>query len=120
MNFSKWLLSQGLMKLEHADLAVDNANAMATLVCVLSKADIGSMCVAGQFNHRFIIACLHGVASKNLFIMDQQTADKKYYFQMLPVTTQLKLLQLFMCFCFYNCLRLVFDCDNGPACTYLS
>ena len=80
-----------MLELGHVDLTVDNKNAMAMLVCMLSKADFKSMHMLRKSSCGFIVARLHGAANDNLFIVDQHTVDEEYDFEVLQVTTQLEL-----------------------------
>jgi DNA mismatch repair protein PMS2 len=90
--------------LESADLGADDEKATATLARVLSKVEFGSMEVIGQFNRGFIVARLckiggeggGGVATDDLFIVDQHAADEKYNFETLQATTRLESQRLFM------------------------
>jgi DNA mismatch repair protein PMS2 len=76
--------------LEWADLRVDDENASAVLLRVLSKADFGLMDLVGQFTRGFVVARLckmdaEGVTD-DLFIVDQHAADENYNFETLQAT----------------------------------
>lgn len=56
----------------------DNLRAEQELQRHIDKTDFKDMCVIGQFNLGFVLACLH---NRDLFIVDQHASDEKFRYE---------------------------------------